>query len=861
MVDKVIGRAGDKVDVAVRIVNNPGIVGMRFCVGYDPAVLTPVDAQSPDFAGVEFGPYTNPLSVIWLDAISPNNTADGTVALLTFTVANDAPAGEYPVSLSLVDETDIFNADLQPVDFELVNGSVQVYDGMLALSENTANVGQTVSVELNTVINPGIAGMRVAIGYDPAVLTLIDAQGKDFAGVEFGPLSNPLSVIWLDAINANNTTVGTVAVLTFKIAANAPAGTYPLSISVVDENDIFNAELKPVNFAMMDGAIHVTDTLPGDVDNNGVVNVRDLGTLQRYLNGWDIIIHTANADVNADGIVNVRDYGLLQQYLNGWDVELKPGSGSVTENVTEDGYSIVAIDAARNAETGTKVQVSGVVAGITYAFGKVPSGVILADDTASIYVYGKEIAAACKVGNTITVKADKTYWILEDEMYSAEKFGYLGCNQLENAILVDNDKAISDFNKDAIKATTVKEIMDTPVSEDITSQLFKVTALVTKAPGSGFTNYYINDLDGTTGSYVYTQCNGSDFAWLDAFDGKVCTVYLTALNAKSSASGCIWRFLPVAVQDDNFDPASVNVAEFAVKYYGLGQFLPAYTGNPALALCTEVSSELLGFQGATLSYTSSDEAIATITDGVLNCLATGTVTITVTGTYGDQTYSADVTIDVDMDAAEEEYPNVKQAIAAGEGEVVTVHGIVGPSLVNKVGFYLIDETGVIAVQTTAAVMETIEIGQEVVIEATRAINTATGKDFGQICLKDAEILLNKYGTNAYPTDAFAGDITVEEFYNLPVGVDYTTSVFTMKATVLVEGNAYYTNISLTDGTTSIRLYCSSAAQYAWLQAYAGQEVTMEIAACNWNSKNYYTGCVLSVILEDGTKVYNTLYFD
>ena len=164
VVDEVIARAGDKVDVAVRVVNNPGIVGMRFCVAYDPAVLTLVDTQNPDFAGVEFGPMSNPLSVIWLDAISENNTTDGVVALLTFTVAADAPAGEYPLSLSLVDENDIFNADLQAVDFELVNGSVQVYDGMLSLGTNTANVGQTVSVELNTEINPGIAGMRVAVG-------------------------------------------------------------------------------------------------------------------------------------------------------------------------------------------------------------------------------------------------------------------------------------------------------------------------------------------------------------------------------------------------------------------------------------------------------------------------------------------------------------------------------------------------------------------------------------------------------------------------------------------------------------------------------------------------------------------------
>ena len=589
--------------------------------------------------------------------------------------------------------------------------------------------------------------------------------------------------------------------------------------------------------------------------------MQDLALLQQHLNGWNVTIAAPAADVNADDKINVQDLGLLQQYLNGWNVTLLPGTGSTTENVTPDGYSIVSIAAARNAASGDKVQVSGVVAGITYAFGKVPSGVILVDDSGSIYVYGKEIAAACAVGNTITVKADKTYWILEDEQNSADKFGYQGCNQLENAILVSNDNGNTVFGTDGIPTATVKEIMDTPVSEDITSQLYKVTALVTKAPGSGFTNYYINDLDGTTGSYVYTQCNGSDFAWLDAFDGKVCTVYLTALNAKSSAAGCIWRFLPVKVVDEGFDPTSVNAAEFAVKYYGLDQFQPAYTGDPALVLCTEVSSELLQFQGATLSYASDNEAVATVTDGILHCLSTGTVTITVTGTYGDQTYSTDVIIDVTVSDDSEQYPTVADAIAAQVDDAVTVRGIVGPSLVNKVGFYLIDDTGVIAVQTTEAVMETLEIGHEVVIEATRGINTSGGKTYGQTCLKDAQVVLNKYGTNDYSTAAFAGEISVADFYALSIDTDYTTSVYTMKATVEVSGNAYYTNIALTDGTTSIRLYCSSAAQYAWLQAYAGQEITMEIAACNWNSKDYYTGCVLSVILEDGSKVYNTLYFD
>ncbi len=536
----------------------------------------------------------------------------------------------------------------------------------------------------------------------------------------------------------------------------------------------------------------------------------------------------------------------------------KPTTGTTAK---PDPNDVMTIAKARAAKDGALVKVSGVVARITYANGMKPSGVMLIDDTGSIYVYDNNIASQVKVGNSITVSGTKDFWILETEASSAQKFGYKGCNQITAATLHANNGNTSAFSLKGIPATTVKEIMDTPVTEDITAKVFKVTALVKKAPGQGFTNYYINDLDGTTGTYVYTQCNGSDFSWLDKFDGKVCTVYVTALNAKSSSAGCVWRFLPIDVKDEGFNPSSVNIAEHVVKYYGLPQFLTSYTGDPAMDLLSTVSGDLLNYKDAKLTYASSDTKVATVSGNVLHCLSTGKVTITVTGSYGGKTYSGKITLNVTVSKPTEQFPTVAEAIAAKVGDAVTVKGIVGPSLVNKVGFYLIDKSGVIAVETTKAVMETIEIGHEVVIEAKRGINTSSGKTFGQTCLKEAAIKTNYFGKNAYPTDAFKGNISVQEFYNLKVSTDYTTNVYTMKATVKVEGSAYYTNISLTDGSTSIRLYCSSAAQYGWLQEYAGKEVTVEIAACNWNSKDYYTGCVLSVVNADGSKVYNTLNFD
>ena len=105
---------------------------------------------------------------------------------------------------------------------------------------------------------------------------------------------------------------------------NLSVGAYTLRVSMDGYN---TAEYSVVITA--DAAQNVTLTpsassyIPGDVDGNGVVNVRDLGRLQQYLNGFDVTINEAASNVNGDSGINVRDYGLLQQYLNGWDVVLK----------------------------------------------------------------------------------------------------------------------------------------------------------------------------------------------------------------------------------------------------------------------------------------------------------------------------------------------------------------------------------------------------------------------------------------------------------------------------------------------------------------------------------------------------------
>ena len=540
-----------------------------------------------------------------------------------------------------------------------------------------------------------------------------------------------------------------------------------------------------------------------------------------------------------------------------------PDNNPTDENLPEEDDAIpegTSVKDARDAEAGTTLTVKGVVAAITYAFGKVPSGFYLVDTTGSIYVYGKDVAAAVKVGNTVTVHGTKAYWILDKEQSSAEKFGYRGCNQIENAKILDNDNGNKQFSKKGVIDSCLLDILTTPVTEDITTNIYKVTALVEKKEGTGFTNYYFYDIDGVTGAYTYTQCNGSDFSWLDPYDGKICTVYLSPINAKSEASGCFYRLLPIALEETTLQLTAKEIAEYAVKYHAFTGIYDSYAADPAQQLTESVSSTLLGFEGATLSYESSDPDVIYFDGTVLHTKNSGRVTVTATATY--EGASASVTMEITViPTATFDSIDVRRAIEAENGEQIIVEGIVGPSLVNKMGFYLIDDNGVIAVLCTSEQISTLKVGDRIVIEATRGVMTdGSAGHFGQSYLKMDALLANYFGKHEYSDASFVTNITADGFYALDADIDYSTTVFVFDATVRVEVQTYYSNIFLDGENKSITLYCSGVGQYAWLGEFDGQTVTLEVAACNWNDKGYWRGAVLAVRTEDG-RVINTLNFN
>lgn len=534
-------------------------------------------------------------------------------------------------------------------------------------------------------------------------------------------------------------------------------------------------------------------------------------------------------------------------------------------------YSSMNIAAARSAAKGSKVLIQGVVATITYANGKVPSGIYLVDDTSSIYVYNPEVAGRVVIGEEVKVAGVRDDYILESEISYANQWGYQGSIQLTDAIFVQSLGKDKQYLKSWIQESSMKALLETPLTNNITTVIYKVNAIVNKVPGAGFVNYYIDDLDNETGSYVYTLCNGGDFSHLDAFDGKICTVYLALHNAKSTKSGTVYRLMPIYVEEkQNFAMTDLEVANFALDYYAAPQFKKEYNADPALELLTGVSNEYIPFENVALSYESDSPSLVSFVEEAGKLVMhlsdeSGEANITIKATYNGVNATKAVNIKIVI-ADYGQTVTVAQAIAASDDTEVTVKGIVMSSVVNQKAFYINDGTGVIAVRTSSETINEIDLGNEVVMKGTRTHVVKEGSlNKGQSCIDNAELVANLNGNHDFDRSTFITNKTFDEIFeykNQQATVDLTTNVYVATCYLRKSSGGYSTNYYLNNGTTSKEyyLYAGSGSQYSDFDAFSdGRQLTVAFMLCDWNTKSEYRACI--VYASDGaTTVINSLNF-
>ena len=204
----------------------------------------------------------------------------------------------------------------------------------ITASTKTALPGSSVDVEIALKDNPGVASIALDVAYNKSVLTLEKVTYNTALGgsTQSSPTAdNPARLVWVNP-SAEYSNDDVFATLTFKVSASANGGANsPITITY-DENDIYNLQETNIDCTVKNGLITITDVIPGDINNDKLVNNKDVTRLMQYLAHWNVEVNTLALDTNGDKSVNNKDVTRLMQYLAHWKVELHPNAADFGEN-------------------------------------------------------------------------------------------------------------------------------------------------------------------------------------------------------------------------------------------------------------------------------------------------------------------------------------------------------------------------------------------------------------------------------------------------------------------------------------------------------------------------------------------------
>ncbi|MDO5148892.1 MAG: cohesin domain-containing protein [Oscillospiraceae bacterium] len=190
----------------------------------------------------------------------------------------------------------------------------------------SGKAGEIIELDVKLLNNPGIIALSFDIEYDNTKLKLLGAEDGKILGDSTSTFGNDLAMIpyrlaWDGAANKDNTGNGTVAKLKFEILETADTGKTEVKIKL-NQGSTFNVELEGVEFATVSGMVNIgeyteattttspvitTETVTGDVNNDGIVSIVDLIKLVQHILKPEIQINSQNSDMNSDGKINLTD--------------------------------------------------------------------------------------------------------------------------------------------------------------------------------------------------------------------------------------------------------------------------------------------------------------------------------------------------------------------------------------------------------------------------------------------------------------------------------------------------------------------------------------------------------------------------
>ncbi len=249
---------GDKVNIPIKIKYQNGIELISFNLKYDNTALDFVSVSS-DVAEVS---CTSNNGSVAITVTSLKECSDETV--IAYVSMKTKAVTQAVITLTSND------------DIDLLNGVVVIKDNLSAkptiYSDNAiGKVNTTVAIPICIKNNPGIAGYKIKISFDPTALSPESIKdGESYQGEynNLGLKKGEITIIWINIAGVNIAENGELFTVCFKVLKE---GVHDVSVTY-SKADTFNEKSEELELICNSGKVFACDLLLPKEDKNTVID-------------------------------------------------------------------------------------------------------------------------------------------------------------------------------------------------------------------------------------------------------------------------------------------------------------------------------------------------------------------------------------------------------------------------------------------------------------------------------------------------------------------------------------------------------------------------------------------------------------
>ena len=585
-VSSVTASAGETVDVTVSLDGNPGIAMMLLQVGYDSDALTLTKVTDAGVLGSQSHSNnlaSNPYSLYWNNTTATDNfTATGTIATLTFAISSNAAAGEYPITVSYDNNNDdILDVDFDAVDFDVQNGSITV-------ESDTPDTEPTIIVSSANASAGETVDVTVSLDGNPGIAMMLLQVGYDSDALTLTKVTD--AGVLGSQSHSNN------------LASN-PYSLYWNNTTATD-NFTATGTIATLTFAISSNAAagEYPITVSYDNNNDDILDV-DFEAVDFDIQNGSITVE--NTTVSVTGI------------------SLDKTEVTITEGGTE---TLTATVSPENATDKTVTWTSSDETVATVADGVV-TAVAAGTATITATTVDGEYTAGCAVTVESAAPVSNPTIIVSSANANAGE-------TVDVTVSLENNPGIAlmrlylDYDSNAM---TLTNVADAGVlgSQSHSNNLLSKPYILYWNNGTATENFTATGAVVTLTFAINDSAASGDYAVTISYDNNDDDILDVDFDA-----------VDFDVQNGTISVAAIE--NIAVTSVSIDKIETTITVGETETLTATVSPE--NATNKTVTWTSSDETVATVSDGVVTAVAEGKATITVTTVDGEHTATCPVKV-------------------------------------------------------------------------------------------------------------------------------------------------------------------------------------------------------------------------